>query len=320
MSKHERLAEEMATNAQREVLPLNTELHLLLRPQAIAIHTPGRIPSHALRPFLDRSMDVLCVGDDAHLIPATLVSVGERALSLQVTDHRYIEECLQWQGRRIVVLFPAGPRLQYVLEVCVQKVTADELVVSYIDPRSEQRFEFVQNTPVELRFVSPALALQILSGHVDIVRQTDGLAATDDMTESKHIEEQVYPTSEPSDSPDLKNLPNLIECETKDVVNAVASDISVGGMKLMIDGRLAYQHGEGALMYASMVYPITATSQESRVSSLSVKVLSVVRRTAFTGMQSQLHIRFVHRLPDSCDAYFAALQEGSRAAQVRPAA
>ena len=247
------------SSLKQEVLPLNTWLYLLLRPQTIAINAPSRIPSDALRPFLDRTSDILCIGDETHVLPASILSAGEQSLTAYLKDHRFSAMFSQWQGGRIVVLFPVGPRLQYLLVLEVQKVSENEVELFYIDPRTEERFQIGQNTHVGLQLVAPAMTVQILSGQLDIVRQMNGPSVAE---KNMLIDDKVTRVAEgPPDE-------GTMVIESSGEATAMTNDISSSGMGLSTQGRLAYSYGEGALVYATLVYPQMSDSQQEGRSAL----------------------------------------------------
>ncbi len=78
----------------------------------------------------------------------------------------------------IVVLFPLSRQLHYVLVVRVEKVSSTEVCLQYLDPRAQERFIRGLAAPGALRVVSPAMALQMLSGQADTIRKIMTTPAT----------------------------------------------------------------------------------------------------------------------------------------------
>ena len=50
------------TQVAHETLALDTDVYLLLRPKTVPVNAPGRMPSEALRPFLNQEKDLLRIG------------------------------------------------------------------------------------------------------------------------------------------------------------------------------------------------------------------------------------------------------------------
>ena len=149
-----------STQVRHETLALDTDIYLLLRPKTVPINSPSRMLFEALRPFLNQEKELLCIGDDKHVIPASLSEARLGHLVAQVKDPRGIASFLRWQDGVIVVLFPVGPQLHYVLEVKVQEVSLGEVCLQYLDPRAEERFMIELADPVQLSIVSPVTILQ----------------------------------------------------------------------------------------------------------------------------------------------------------------
>ena len=61
-----------STQVRHEPLALDTDIYLLLRPKTVLINSLSRMPFDALHPFLNQEKELLCIGDDKHIIPASL--------------------------------------------------------------------------------------------------------------------------------------------------------------------------------------------------------------------------------------------------------
>jgi hypothetical protein len=140
-----------------ETLAFNTDIYLLLRPETVPSNDLSRIPSEDLGPFLNQEKDLLCIGDDKQVILASLSEPRLLHLVAQVKGSKGAESFLLWQEAVIVVLFPRGPQLHYVLEVQVEKISSTEVCLQHLDPRGQERSMLELADPVELHVLSGSL-------------------------------------------------------------------------------------------------------------------------------------------------------------------
>ena len=302
-----------STQVTHETLALDTDIYLLLRPKTVPINSPSRIPSEALRPFLNQEKELLCIGDDKHVIPASLSEARMGHLVAQVKDSKGAESFLLWHGGIIVVLFPVSPQLHYVLEVQVEEVSSTEVCLQYLDPRAQERFIIELADPVQLSIVSPATILQMLSGQVDIIREITTTSPQDASSQAGgegivrlndrlHWQEDMDVDVESSDIQASVNTTASLRTQ--------ARDISVGGMRLAYAGNAPDDFCEGALTQVSITLPVQGNRPVSPDNALGLRLLAIIRGVHSSQSTTQLHLRFVQRLPDSFEEYFAQFRLG----------
>lgn len=315
-----------STRVRHEPLALDTDIYLLLRPKTVPINSPSRMPFEALHPFLNQEKELLCIGDDKHVIPASLSEVRLGHLVAQVKDPRGVASFLRWEGGVIVILFPVSPQLHYVLEVKVEKFSSTEVCLQYLDPRADERFMIELADPVQLCIVSPATILQMLSGQVATSREITTTSSQDASSQDASSPAGVQAIVQLQDrlhwqedmdgdvAVDVESPYIPAHVYTTARLQTQARDISLGGMRLACDGEVPDDFCEGRLTQVSMTLPVEGNRPANRDNALGLQLLAIIRGVHSSANSSQstaqIHLRFVQRLPDFFSQYFSQFRLG----------
>ena len=289
--------------SSQTTIPLNihAEIYSLISPHYIQIAAPRAIEPELLQPFETGAKEItLMFLTSKKLIPATVHTL-HHAHFLVDTAHSTL--CHK-PGERLLVLFPAFPGKQYVLQTLIDEIYAGRLKLRYQDPRYDVRRQLRLTSPVLMRVVPPTIVSAIAQERTRIVRDISFFLSETPPHQTGSIADRLYQMDTAIISPHMHLLENV------PAFPCGIHDISLGGACLTLLGERRPEELLHRVVRLSMPLPdLCANASQEQYMPFVLEPFGVIRNIKTTAQPWTLHTRFLKRLPSECSLLFEHLEQ-----------
>lgn len=270
----------------------------------IQINSPYRLESTLLQAFLARDKKLLLVPSRVGKMWASLLSLHQNYL---VAAADRIERLLEEKNRIVLVVFPVTPERAYVLQTRVSKLYVDRVLLEYQDPRYETRHRILGCPPLTLRLLPSDLRTALEQEHFHLTRELRWAMPEPTAFPEGHLTDRltVPGASSPSTLEAFAALPAW---------SGSLRDLSCGGLCVSLPE--APPPGEdllGRLLLLEIPLPPVPVEPDEEIVALTLHVLGVIHTQRAVAPAWLLHIKFLERLPEECEALFKRLERGAAA-------